>query len=100
MFNPCTVEALGPHLGLGAADRARPNRASLIEPGEDFADASVGDEQLSGDVTGSNSQEGELDNPPSHTVGQRTSVHEDAPQLVHARLACKQTNNFINPPSI
>ena len=74
------------YLWLGAADRARLHRAGLVEPGEDLGDAAVGDEELPRDVAGPHSHHGELDDPAADIVGQRPPVHEDAAQLVHARL--------------
>ena len=52
----------------------------------------MGDEELPRDVAGPHSHHGELDDPAADIVGQRPPVHEDAAQLVHARLTWNRHN--------
>lgn len=54
-FSRWTIAA-DAYLGLTATDAARPYTAGLVEAGEYLGDTAVRDKQLSGDVTGSNSQ--------------------------------------------
>lgn len=68
--------------------RSRPDGARLVEAGENLGHAAVRDEQLAGDVARAHAEQGQLDDAPSHVVGQRAPVDEDAAQLVHSRLAC------------
>lgn len=73
--------------------RAGPDGAGLVEPREYLGDAAVRDEQLARNVARPHAEQGQLNDPPAHVVGQRPAVHEHAAQLVHSRLACV-TNVF------
>lgn len=84
------------YLGLAPSDGPRPYGPCFVEAGEDLGDAAVGDEQLTGNVAGTDAQQRQLHDAATHAVGQGTSVHEDAAQLVHARLAWKRRRGETN----
>lgn len=76
----------GGDAGLAPADGAREDGAGLVVAGQDLGDAPVGDPQLPRDVARSDPQVGQLHDPPSHLVRQRSTVHEQAAQLVHLAI--------------
>ena len=80
------LRILNPYLWLRSADGSRLDRSRLVEPGENLWDASVGDKELSGDVTGPHTHHGQLHNPPSHVVRKRSAVDEHPAQLVDTCL--------------
>lgn len=74
--------------GLGASDGSRPDGASLVEAGEDFAHAAMAHQELARYIAGPNSDEGELDDPLPDVQGQRPAVDEQPAELVDSGLTC------------
>lgn len=66
-------------------------RGDFCVPAEYLGDASVGDLQDPGDVAGPGAAVGQLDDLLARRVRQRPAVHVHAAQLVHAAVACEQT---------
>lgn len=71
------------HPRLASADRSRKDRPGVVVAGEDLADAAVRNLQLTGDVARTDPVLGQLHDPQSDGVGERSTVDEDAPQLVY-----------------
>ena len=75
-----------PHLGFSSSDGPGFDGSSLIEPGQYLGDAAMGDQELSGDVAGSDTHESKLHDPPPNIVRQRSSIDEDSSELIDSSL--------------
>ena len=75
-----------PHLGFSSSDGSWFDGSSLIEPGQYLGDAAMGDQELSGDVAGSDTHESKLHDPPPNIVRQRSSIDEDSSKLIDSSL--------------
>lgn len=75
-------------LRLRAANDARPYRARLLVAIQYFRYTTVRDAQLSRYHTRPHSTGGHFHNLKAYVIGQRTSIDEDAAQLVDASLSC------------
>ena len=62
------------------------NAPPLFLPWQYFRDASVWDPELPGDVARPHAVVGQFDDPLADNVGERSAVHEDAAQLIHAAM--------------
>lgn len=74
------------YLGLGASDDSRPDGARFLVSVENFGDAAVRHPELTRDDAGADAGSGHLDDLQANVVGERTTVDEDAPELVDATL--------------
>lgn len=89
------MDKIDPHPGLGfsSPDGTRFDGAGLVEASQNFADASMRDEELARDVAWPNSKKSKLHNPSAHRVRQRSAIDKDASELVHAGLSWNQTGS-------
>ena len=69
--------------------------ASLVEPCEYLGDTSVGDEELSGDVAGSDPHQSQLYYPPPHIVRQRSTIDKDSSKLINSGLTLLNHKSLI-----
>lgn len=71
---------------------ARLDRARLVEACQYLRDASMGDEQLTRDITRSNAEQGQLDDSMADMQRQGSSIDEHPAQLIDSRLTCVRHN--------
>lgn len=70
------------HARLRSTDGTRQNRTGLMVSGQNLRHAAVADAQLPGNVTRPDAESGQFDDAHSRRVGQRSTVDENASQLV------------------
>lgn len=93
LVNP-RLDLRGGHLRFGPTYHARPNGARLLVSVQDLRHTAVGDAQLAGNHTGTNSTGRHFHDLQANVIGQRATVDEDAPELVDATLSCDGVNEI------
>lgn len=76
------------HLRLGASNHTGTNRTRLLVAVQYLRDTAMGNAQLAGDHTWSNTGGGHFNDFEPNVVGQRSPVNEHAAELVDAALTC------------
>lgn len=78
------------YLSFGSADGTGTNTASFVETSQNFGDATVRNQQLSGNIAGPDTEQSQFHYSTSYTVRKWTSVYENPTQLVYSGLSCEQ----------